>query len=282
MNKVPRRPKTAKSRHVDSRQRREQQGETQKLIDAGIIALVTQVIQEAVSVNPERPTLIIRNGPPWWVSRPSPSSPYVVGLTSGRGGVDGPGRLPFAPVGCWVASPRFVRNEIDYGHRLVAVGTAAARAYPPTEALTVRAALLAQVPRPTRRALVHRCRPGWPRRTVWEGGGARWSGVATTPGGLAAGVRAEAAPAHRAGRCSRRPGRSPEPSLRHRYGTGGCQLPVCRRPPEAWRRRLWACRASPPCRGSVMAVPLARRLLRRLALASPASAGSDTTRCPSR
>ena len=56
----------------------------------------------------------------------------------------------------WVASPPFVGNEIADGHRLVAVGTAAAWADPATEALAVRAALLAKVPRATRRTLVHR------------------------------------------------------------------------------------------------------------------------------
>src|SRR5665647_1226841 len=56
----------------------------------------------------------------------------------------------------WVASPPFVGNEIADGHRLVTVGTAAAWAHPATEALTVRAALLAEIPRPTRRTLVHR------------------------------------------------------------------------------------------------------------------------------
>ena len=48
MTRVPRRPKTAKRRHVDGRQRRQQQRETQQLIDAGIIALVIQVIQQAL------------------------------------------------------------------------------------------------------------------------------------------------------------------------------------------------------------------------------------------
>ena len=48
MTRVPRRPKTAKRRQVYGKQRREQQGETQKLIDQGIIALVIQVIQQAL------------------------------------------------------------------------------------------------------------------------------------------------------------------------------------------------------------------------------------------
>ncbi len=48
MSRVPRRPKTAKRRYVDGKQRREQQGETQQLIDAGIIALVLQVMQQAL------------------------------------------------------------------------------------------------------------------------------------------------------------------------------------------------------------------------------------------
>ncbi|MCL4532439.1 MAG: transposase [Actinobacteria bacterium] len=48
MNKVPRRPKGAKGRHVDSKQRRAAQGETQRLIDQGIIALVIRVIQQAL------------------------------------------------------------------------------------------------------------------------------------------------------------------------------------------------------------------------------------------
>lgn len=57
----------------------------------------------------------------------------------------------------WVASPPFVGNEIADGYRLVAVGTTAAWAHPATETLAVRAALLAQIARPTRRTLVH-CR----------------------------------------------------------------------------------------------------------------------------
>ncbi len=48
MTRVPRRPKAAKRRHVEGKKRREQQGETQRLIDAGIIALVIQVIQQAL------------------------------------------------------------------------------------------------------------------------------------------------------------------------------------------------------------------------------------------
>lgn len=48
MTRVPRRPKTAKRRHVDGKRRREQQGQTQKLIDAGIIALVIRVIGQAL------------------------------------------------------------------------------------------------------------------------------------------------------------------------------------------------------------------------------------------
>lgn len=48
MARVPRRPKTAKRRHVEAKKRREAQGETQKLIDQGIIALVIQVIQQAL------------------------------------------------------------------------------------------------------------------------------------------------------------------------------------------------------------------------------------------
>lgn len=46
--RVARRPKIAKRRHVDGRKRREQQGETQRLIDQGIIALVIQVVQQAL------------------------------------------------------------------------------------------------------------------------------------------------------------------------------------------------------------------------------------------
>ncbi len=48
MTRVLRRPKTAKRRQVDGKRRREVQGETQRLIDAGIIALVVQVIQQAL------------------------------------------------------------------------------------------------------------------------------------------------------------------------------------------------------------------------------------------
>lgn len=48
MVRVPRRPKAAKRRQVEPKRRREQQEETQKLIDAGIIALVVQVIQQAL------------------------------------------------------------------------------------------------------------------------------------------------------------------------------------------------------------------------------------------
>lgn len=46
--RVARRPKAAKRRHVDNRRRRERQGKTQKLIDQGIIALMVQVIQQAL------------------------------------------------------------------------------------------------------------------------------------------------------------------------------------------------------------------------------------------
>jgi transposase-like protein len=48
MMRVARRSKTAKRRHVDAKERREQQGRTQKLIDQGIIALVLEVIQQAL------------------------------------------------------------------------------------------------------------------------------------------------------------------------------------------------------------------------------------------
>lgn len=48
MSRVPRRPKAAKRRHVEAKKRREQQGQTQKLIDAGIIALVISVIGQAL------------------------------------------------------------------------------------------------------------------------------------------------------------------------------------------------------------------------------------------
>ena len=48
MTRVPRRPKVSKRRHVDGKTRREQQGETQRLIDQGIIALVIRVIQQAL------------------------------------------------------------------------------------------------------------------------------------------------------------------------------------------------------------------------------------------
>jgi hypothetical protein len=48
MMRVPRRAKTAKRRHVDARQRREAQGQAQRVIDAGIIALMIQVIGQAL------------------------------------------------------------------------------------------------------------------------------------------------------------------------------------------------------------------------------------------
>lgn len=48
MARVPRRPKTAKRRRIEAKSRREQQGQTQRLIDAGIIALVIQVIGQAL------------------------------------------------------------------------------------------------------------------------------------------------------------------------------------------------------------------------------------------
>ena len=48
MTRVPRRPKAAKRRQVEGKKRREAQGETQRLIDQGIIALVIQVIGQAL------------------------------------------------------------------------------------------------------------------------------------------------------------------------------------------------------------------------------------------
>ncbi len=48
MTRVPRRPKVSKRRHVEAKQRRATQAETQRLIDAGIIALVIRVIQQAL------------------------------------------------------------------------------------------------------------------------------------------------------------------------------------------------------------------------------------------
>ncbi|HEX2987462.1 MAG TPA: transposase [Chloroflexota bacterium] len=48
MVRVARRPKVSKRRHVQAKQRRAAQGETQKLIDQGIIRLVIQVIQQAL------------------------------------------------------------------------------------------------------------------------------------------------------------------------------------------------------------------------------------------
>jgi hypothetical protein len=48
MTRVPRRPKAAKRRHVDGKRRREVQGQTQRLIDAGMIALVIQVVGQAL------------------------------------------------------------------------------------------------------------------------------------------------------------------------------------------------------------------------------------------
>jgi hypothetical protein len=89
----------------------------------------------------------------------------------------------------------FVSNEIGDGHGFLAVGTEATRADPATEALAVRAALLAQGPYATRRTLVHRRCP-W--RTRWERREQGWRGLPAAPGGLPAGGRAEAAPPHRA------------------------------------------------------------------------------------
>ncbi len=48
MARVPRRGKAAKRRHVGAKERREARGETQKLIDQGIVALVIQVIGQAL------------------------------------------------------------------------------------------------------------------------------------------------------------------------------------------------------------------------------------------
>jgi hypothetical protein len=48
MTRVARRPKSSKRRHVDARERREAQGQTQRVIDAGIIALVIGVIGQAL------------------------------------------------------------------------------------------------------------------------------------------------------------------------------------------------------------------------------------------
>ena len=91
-----------------------------------------------------------------------------------------------------VASPPLVANEVCDGHRLVAVGTAATRAYPATEELAVGTALLSQVARPAGRALVDSLRA---RYTVRGWQLIHWAGVAMPPGGLPAGVRAVAASA---------------------------------------------------------------------------------------
>lgn len=59
-------------------------------------------------------------------------------------------------------SPPFVAHEIGDigdGHRLIAVRTGAARSHAAAEALTVGAALLAQVAGATRRALIDGRRP---------------------------------------------------------------------------------------------------------------------------
>lgn len=48
MTTVPRRQKVSKRRHVDAKQRRQAQGETQKLIDREVILLVIRVIQQAL------------------------------------------------------------------------------------------------------------------------------------------------------------------------------------------------------------------------------------------
>jgi hypothetical protein len=48
MSRVARRPKSSKRRHVGAKERRERQGKTQRVIDAGIIALVIGVIGQAL------------------------------------------------------------------------------------------------------------------------------------------------------------------------------------------------------------------------------------------
>jgi hypothetical protein len=53
---------------------------------------------------------------------------------------------PTSRAGCdLLASPSLVAGEVFDGHHLVAVGTAAAWAYPPAEELAVGAALLAEI-----------------------------------------------------------------------------------------------------------------------------------------
>jgi hypothetical protein len=57
---------------------------------------------------------------------------------------------------CPVSSPPLVRNKIADGHHLVAVGTAPARSHTSTEEPAVPAALLPEIARRARRALVDR------------------------------------------------------------------------------------------------------------------------------
>ena len=120
---------------------------------------------------------------------------------------------PTSRAGCgWVASPPLVANEVGDGHHLVAVGTAATRADSPTEELAVGTALLSQVARPARRALVDGPQAG---HTVRGWQLIHWAGVAMPPSGLPTGIRAVAAASD--GLCPRSfPARGVEWAAAHR------------------------------------------------------------------
>ena len=96
----------------------------------------------------------------------------------------------------WSASERAIsvscEEQIADDDRLVAVRARTTWTEPTGEGVAVRAALLAEVASVAVRADVDR---GWARRAVgdwWQCGG-----MATTPGGLTAGIRAEATPSDR-------------------------------------------------------------------------------------
>lgn len=91
-----------------------------------------------------------------------------------------------------VVSPPFRAEEISNGDRLVAMWARSAGADPAAEQVTVGAALLAEIAGRALGALVD---DGRPRRAGRES--RQWGRVTLAPGGLAAGVRAEAAAADR-------------------------------------------------------------------------------------
>ena len=94
---------------------------------------------------------------------------------------------------CGAATSVFIDEEIGDGNRLGAVGARAAGSDPTAEGVAVRAVLLAEEARLAGRALVDGGRP-W--RPVGDGDDRR-ARLTSAPGGLAAGVRAEASPPDR-------------------------------------------------------------------------------------